>query len=232
MITIRRSGERGGAHHGWLDTKHTFSFADYHDPAHMGFRDLRVLNEDRVTPGEGFPTHSHRDMEILSWVLEGELEHRDSMGNGSVIRRGELQRMSAGRGVRHSERNPSSENPLHFLQIWIFPERNGLTPSYEQKEFPVAERRGRLRLIASPDGRDGSVTVHQDVSLSTALLDGDEKTSVAVQPGRSAWVQVARGSLELNGRRLEAGDGAALSREERLELANGKNAEVLVFDLR
>ncbi|HYK42889.1 MAG TPA: pirin family protein [Thermoanaerobaculia bacterium] len=232
MITVRRSAERGGANHGWLDTKHTFSFADYHDPAHMGFRDLRVLNEDRVTPGEGFPTHSHRDMEILSWVLAGELEHRDSMGNGSVIRPGELQRMSAGTGVRHSERNPSGQKPLHFLQIWIFPERNGLAPSYEQKEFPEAERRGRLRVIASPDGRDGSVTIHQDVSLSTALLDGAEKASIDVRPGRSAWVQVARGSLDLNGRRLESGDGAAVSREERLELANGKNAEVLVFDLR
>jgi len=232
MITVRRSAERGGANDGWLDTKHTFSFADYHDPAHMGFRDLRVLNEDRVTPGEGFPTHSHRDMEILSWVLAGELEHRDSMGNGSVIRPGELQRMSAGTGVRHSERNPSGQKPLHFLQIWIFPERNGLAPSYEQKEFPEAERRGRLRVIASPDGRDGSVTIHQDVSLSTALLDGAEKASIDVRPGRSAWVQVARGSLDLNGRRLESGDGAAVSREERLELANGKNAEVLVFDLR
>jgi quercetin 2,3-dioxygenase len=232
MITIRRGGDRGGAHHGWLDTKHTFSFADYHDPAHMGFRDLRVLNEDRVTPGKGFPTHSHRDMEILSWVLEGELEHRDSMGNGSVIRPGELQRMSAGTGVRHSERNPSSENPLHFLQIWIFPERNGLEPSYEQKEFPEGGRRGRLRVIASPDGRNGSVTIHQDVSLSAALLDGGEKASIAIPPGRSAWVQVARGSVELNGKPLEAGDGAAVSREERLELANGKAAEVLVFDLR
>src|SRR6476620_7839916 len=195
MIAIRKAAERGGANHGWLDTKHTFSFADYHDPAHMGFRDLRVLNEDRVTAGEGFPTHAHRDMEILSWVLEGELEHRDSMGNGSVIRPGELQRMSAGTGVRHSERNPSGANPLHFLQIWIFPERNGLTPSYEQKDFPEPERRGKLRLIGSPDGRDGSVTIHQDVRLSTALLKKGDEVSLPLAQGRSAWVQVARGSV-------------------------------------
>ncbi|HEY6147384.1 MAG TPA: pirin family protein [Thermoanaerobaculia bacterium] len=232
MITIRRSGERGGANHGWLDTKHTFSFADYHDPAHMGFRDLRVLNEDRVKAGEGFPTHSHRDMEILSWVLEGQLEHRDSMGNGSVIRPGELQRMSAGTGVRHSERNPSGESPLHFLQIWILPERNGLEPSYEQKEFREEERRGRLRVIASPDGREGSLTIHQDVILSTALLDGPDEISVSIPRGRSAWVQVARGSVDLNGQRLETGDGAAVSREEKLELSKGDRAEVLVFDLR
>jgi quercetin 2,3-dioxygenase len=232
MISIRRASERGGANHGWLDTKHAFSFADYHDPAHMGFRDLRVLNEDRVAPGEGFPTHSHRDMEILSWVLEGQLEHRDSMGNGSAIRPGELQRMSAGTGVRHSERNPSSESPLHFLQIWVLPERNGLPPSYEQKEFPEGERRGRLRVIASPDGREGSLTIHQDVSLSTVLLDGDDTVVVSIAPGRSAWVQVARGSVDLNGQRLEAGDGAAVSREERLELSKGAGAEVLVFDLR
>jgi len=232
MITIRKAAERGGANHGWLDTKHTFSFADYHDPAHMGFRDLRVLNEDRVTPGEGFPTHSHRDMEILSWVLEGELEHRDSMGNGSVIRPGELQRMSAGTGVRHSERNPSDANPLHFLQIWIFPERNGLAPSYEQKDFPEGERRGKLRLVASPDGREGSVTIHQDVRVSTALLEKGDEVSLSIAQGRSAWVQVARGSVDVNGRRLEAGDGAAVTREERLELSNGDGAEVLVFDLR
>ena len=232
MITVRKAAERGGANHGWLDTKHTFSFADYHDPAHMGFRDLRVLNEDRVTPGEGFPTHSHRDMEILSWVLEGELEHRDSMGNGSVIRPGELQRMSAGTGVRHSERNPSESNPLHFLQIWVFPERNGLPPSYEQKDFPAGERRGRLRLIASPDGQDGSVTIHQDVRLWTGLLGADDEVSFSIAPGRSGWVQVARGSVDVNGRRLEAGDGAAVTREERLTLSNGDGAEVLVFDLR
>jgi len=232
MITIRKAAERGGANHGWLDTKHTFSFADYHDPAHMGFRDLRVLTEDRVTAGEGFPTHSHRDMEILSWVLEGELEHRDSMGTGSVIRPGELQRMSAGTGVRHSERNPSDTNPLHFLQIWIFPERNGLPPSYEQKNFPEKERRGKLRLIASPDGGDGSVTIHQDVRLSTALLEEGDEVSVPLAPGRSAWVQVARGSVDVNGRRLGPGDGAAVTREERLELSKGDGAEVLVFDLR
>lgn len=232
MITIRRAGERGGANHGWLDTKHTFSFADYHDPWHMGFHDLRVINEDRVAAGQGFPTHSHRDMEILSWVLEGELEHRDSIGTGSVIRPGELQRMSAGTGVRHSERNPSGAHPLHFLQIWVFPERNGLEPSYEQKAFPEESRRGRLRLIASPDGADGSLTIHQDVRLSTALLDGAERAGYAIAPGRSAWVQVAKGSVDVQGHRLEAGDGAAVTKEERLSFSGGEDAEVLLFDLR
>jgi len=232
MITIRRAGERGGANHGWLDTRHTFSFADYHDRRYMGFHDLRVLNEDRVAPGLGFPTHSHRDMEILSWVLEGELEHRDSLGTGSVIRPGELQRMSAGTGVRHSERNPSGANPLHFLQIWVFPEKNGLEPSYEQKAFPEEPRRGRLRLIASPDGADGSLTIHQDVRLSTALLDGDERADYAIPSGRSAWIQVAKGAVDVQGRRLGAGDGAAVTKEERLSFSGGENAEVLLFDLR
>lgn len=231
MWTIRKGSERGAAHHGWLDTKHTFSFADYHDPRHMGFRDLRVINEDRVRPGAGFPTHSHSDMEILSWVLDGELEHRDSLGNGSTIRPGELQRMSAGTGVRHSERNPSNSNPLHFLQIWVFPERDGLPPSYEQKEFPESERRGAFRLIASPDGRDGSVTIHQDVRLWTALLNGGETANLSIEPGRSVWVQVARGSVELDGQRLVAGDGAAATKESRLPFSGAQGAEVLVFDL-
>ena len=231
MISIRRGEERGGADHGWLNTRHTFSFADYYDERHMGFRDLRVINEDRVIAGEGFPTHAHRDMEILSWVLEGALEHSDSLGNGSVIRPGELQRMSAGSGVRHSERNPSESEPLHFLQIWVLPEREGLAPGYEQKSFPRGERLGRWRLIASPDGRDGSVTIHQDVLLSSAVWDGGEKLSSTIEPGRAAYIQVARGSIFLNGRTLFAGDGAAVSDETTLELTGEKGAEALLFDL-
>ena len=231
MIAVRRAGERGHFDHGWLDTYHTFSFADYYDERHMGFRDLRVVNEDRVAPGHGFPTHSHRDMEILSWVLEGELEHRDSMGNGSVIRPGELQRMTAGTGVRHSERNPSPSEGLHFLQIWILPERSGLAPGYEQKAFPAAERLDKLREIASPDARAGSLTIHQDVRVFVASWSGEERVDHALAPDRHAWVQVARGSLEVNGRPLEAGDGAAISGEKRVELAGTKGAEALVFDL-
>jgi redox-sensitive bicupin YhaK (pirin superfamily) len=231
MISVRRSGERGHANHGWLDTHHTFSFADYHDERHMGFRDLRVLNEDRVAPGRGFPTHSHRDMEILSWVLEGELEHQDSMGNGSVIRPGELQRMSAGTGVRHSERNPSAKDPLHFLQIWILPDRDGLPPEYEQTAFPAAERVGRLREIASPDGRDGSLTIHQDVRLYVADWAGGQTLAADFAPGRYGWVQAARGDVTVNGNRLEEGDGAAISEERKLELAGGSGAQALVFDL-
>jgi quercetin 2,3-dioxygenase len=232
MISIRRAGERGSADHGWLDTRHTFSFGDYYDERHMGFRDLRVLNEDRVKPGHGFPTHAHRDMEILSWVLEGSLEHRDSLGNGSVIRPGELQRMSAGSGVRHSEGNPSGSEPLHFLQIWVLPEKNGLSPGYEQKSFPAEDRRGRLRLLASPDGSEGSVSIGQDVRLSGALWERPESFSYALSPGRAAWVQIARGAVELNGRRLEAGDGAAVTDEPRLELSGEDGAEALLFDLK
>jgi redox-sensitive bicupin YhaK (pirin superfamily) len=231
MISVRRSGERGHANHGWLDTHHTFSFADYHDERHMGFRDLRVLNEDRVAPGRGFPTHSHRDMEILSWVLEGELEHQDSMGNGSVIRPGELQRMSAGTGVRHSERNPSAKDPLHFLQIWILPDRDGLPPEYEQTAFPAAERVGRLREIASPDGRDGSLTIHQDVRLYVADWAGGKTLAADFAPGRYGWVQATRGDVTVNGNRLEEGDGAAISEERKLELVGGSGAQALVFDL-
>ena len=189
MISIRRAGERGSADHGWLDTRHTFSFGDYYDERHMGFRDLRVLNEDRVKPGHGFPTHAHRDMEILSWVLEGSLEHRDSLGNGSVIRPGELQRMSAGSGVRHSEGNPSGSEALHFLQIWVLPEKNGLPPGYEQKSFPEDDRRGRLRLLASPEGSAGSVSIGQDVRLSGALWERPESFPYELSPGRAAWVQ-------------------------------------------
>jgi quercetin 2,3-dioxygenase len=232
MISIRRARERGSADHGWLDTRHTFSFGDYYDESHMGFRDLRVLNEDRVKPGHGFPTHAHRDMEILSWVLEGSLEHRDSLGNGSIIRPGELQRMSAGSGVRHSEGNPSASEPLHFLQIWVLPEKNGLSPGYEQKAFPAEDRRGRLRLLASPDGSEGSVSIGQDVRLSGALWERPEAYSYALSPGRAAWVQIAKGSVSLNGRLLEAGDGAAVTDEPRLELTGESGAETLLFDLK
>ncbi|MDQ2969631.1 MAG: pirin family protein [Acidobacteriota bacterium] len=232
MISIRRAGERGSADHGWLDTRHTFSFGDYSDERHMGFRDLRVLNEDRVKPGQGFPTHAHRDMEILSWVLEGSLEHRDSLGNGSVIRPGELQRMSAGTGVRHSEGNPSGSEPLHFLQIWVLPEKNGSSPGYEQKSFPEKDRRGRLRLLASPEGSEGSVTIGQDVRLFGALWERPKSFPYAMSPGRAAWVQVARGAIDLNGRRLEAGDGTAVTAEPRLELTGESGAEALLFDLR
>jgi len=232
MITIRRSEERGGGRHGWLDTRHTFSFADYHDPRHMGFRSLRVINEDRVESAAGFPTHPHRDMEILTYVLEGALEHRDSMGNGSVIRPGDVQRMSAGTGVTHSERNPSKTDPVHLLQIWILPERQGLPPGYEQKAFPESEKRGRLRLVASRDGRDGSVTIHQDVDLYAAILARGETVRHALRPGRHAWVQVAAGEVTLNGEWLEAGDGAAVSDEQTIEIASEeRGAEVLLFDL-
>ncbi len=232
MITVRRSEERGRFDHGWLDTRHTFSFAEYHDPEHMGFSVLRVLNEDRVRPGEGFGTHGHRDMEILSWVLEGELAHRDSTGGGGVLRPGEVQRMSAGRGVTHSEFNGSAERPVHFLQIWILPDRAGHAPSYEQRAIPEPAHRGRLALLASPDGADGSTTIHQDARVYATLLAGEERVRHALAPGRSAWVQVARGSVTVNGTALAAGDGAALSGEAAVELAaSGGPAEALVFDL-
>jgi redox-sensitive bicupin YhaK (pirin superfamily) len=230
MITVRRSHERGRARLGWLDTRYSFSFADYHDPRFMGFRALRVLNEDRVAPGKGFPEHGHRDMEILTWVLSGELEHRDSLGNGSRIRPGELQRMSAGTGVKHSEFNPSAE-PLHLLQIWILPERDGLAPGYEQRAFPAAERQGALRAIASPDGRDGSLRVHQDVVVYAPRLRAGEELEHELAPSRHAWVQVAAGSVELDGRRLEQGDGAAVSGESALRLVGLEDAELLLFDL-
>ena len=229
MITVRKAEDRGHFDHGWLDTRHTFSFADYHDPAHMGFRHLRVINEDRVAPGQGFPTHGHRDMEIISYVLEGALEHRDSLGTGSVIRPGEVQRMTAGTGVTHSESNPSRTEPVHFLQIWILPARRGLTPGYEQKVLD--EKRGVLRTIASPDGREGSVTIHQDVTLYAALLDEGMEVVHTPAPGRHAWVQVARGAVTLNGRPLAVGDGAAISDEPSLRLAGTAPSEVLLFDL-
>ena len=231
MIRIRRSAERGHADHGWLDTYHTFSFADYHDPRHMAFRHLRVLNEDRVQPGSGFPTHAHQDMEIITYVLEGALQHKDSLGNGSIIRPGDVQRMSAGTGVTHSEYNPSRTEPVHLLQIWILPERTGLPPSYEQRAFSQAERRGVLRLIASENGRDGSVTIHQDASVYATLLEPRSEVVHRLGPGRHAWVQVARGALALHGHRLEAGDGAAVSEETTLRITAVAPSEVLVFDL-
>lgn len=230
MFEIRRSDERGAFDHGWLDTRHTFSFADYHDPRFMGFRALRVINEDVVAPGRGFGTHSHRDMEIITYVLSGGLRHDDSMGNGSVIRPGDVQRMSAGTGVRHSEVNASDDEPVHFLQIWILPERRDLTPGYEQKHFDRDDLRGGFRLVASPEGRDGSVTLHQDVRLYSALLDG-ERAEIELDEGRYAWVQVARGEVELNGERLLQGDGAAMRDERTLKITNAREAEVLLFDL-
>jgi redox-sensitive bicupin YhaK (pirin superfamily) len=230
LITIRRAEERGHADHGWLDTYHTFSFADYHDPSNMGFRALRVINEDRVRGGRGFGTHGHRDMEIISYVLDGALGHRDSMGTDGVIRPGEVQRMSAGTGVMHSEMNASADEPVHFLQIWILPERGGITPSYEQKRFADHERRGTLRLVASNDPRDGAVKIHQDVQLYTALLDEGESVTHVYEPNRYGWIQVARGEVELNGETLKAGDGAAIANESSVTLT-GTGAEVLLFDL-
>jgi redox-sensitive bicupin YhaK (pirin superfamily) len=231
VIEIRRSQDRGRGEHGWLDSRHTFSFADYRDPRFMGFSVLRVINEDRVAPGAGFATHPHRDMEILTWVLEGALEHRDSLGNGSVIRPGEMQRMSAGTGVTHSEYNHSRETPVHFLQIWILPEQTGLEPGYEQRRFEWSGASGGLRLVASRDGRDGSVTVHQDAALYVARLAPGERARLALEPGRRAWAQVARGAVELGSHALAAGDGAALRDARALELTAREPAEVLVFDL-
>ncbi len=231
MITVRRAGERGHENYGWLDTQHTFSFGEYHDPRHMGFRTLRVINEDRVRPESGFGTHSHRDMEIVSYVLGGELGHKDSMGTGSVIRPGDVQRMSAGTGVTHSEWNHSKTEPVHFLQIWILPERRGLEPSYEQKTLAPAETQNRLRLVASADGRDGSVTVHQDAQLHVARLDAGKEIAHALATGRHAWVQVARGTVELNGTALAAGDGAAVSDEGALAIRASEPSEILLFDL-
>jgi redox-sensitive bicupin YhaK (pirin superfamily) len=231
MIHVRKAEQRGHFDHGWLDTRHTFSFADYHDPRHMGFRQLRVINEDRVQPGQGFPTHGHRDMEIISYVLEGGLQHRDSLGTGSVIRPGDVQRMTAGTGVRHSEFNASTSEPVHFYQVWILPEAAGLAPGYEQKTFPEADRRGRLRLVASRDGRDGSVSIHQDARLYAAVLEAGQRVAHALAPGRHAWIQVARGQIALNGQKLGQGDGAAVSDEPELEVAAVEPAEVLLFDL-
>jgi redox-sensitive bicupin YhaK (pirin superfamily) len=232
MITLRKAQERGHFDHGWLNTYHTFSFADYFDPQHMGFRDLRVINEDFVQPGEGFGTHGHRDMEIVTYILDGTLQHKDSMKNGSVIRRGEVQRMSAGKGVLHSEFNNSQDQSVHLLQIWILPERKGIEPEYEQKKFPDEELQGKLRLVVSPDGNEGALRIHQDIRLYTGRLDRGKETSFDLRPGRHAWVQVASGKLSLNGKNLSAGDGAAVSDEQRLEIRVQEDAEVLVFDLK
>jgi quercetin 2,3-dioxygenase len=231
QLTIRRGNERGKADHGWLRSFHTFSFADYYDPAHMNFRALRVINEDRVRPGRGFGTHPHRDMEIISYVLEGALQHQDSMGNGSIIRPGDVQRMSAGTGVLHSEQNPSKTEDVHFLQIWVVPESKDLPPSYEQRSFSAADRAGRLRLLASRDGHDGSVVIHQDVELYAGLLEhGQRVLHETKSKGRHVWVQVARGAIELRGERLAQGDAAALDGGS-IEIAATEPSEVLLFEL-
>jgi redox-sensitive bicupin YhaK (pirin superfamily) len=231
MIGIRKADDRGVARYDWLLSKHTFSFGHYYDPRFMGFGPLRVINEDRVKGGKGFDTHPHQNMEIISYVLEGALEHKDSIGTGSVIRPGEFQRMSAGTGVLHSEYNPSRTEPVHFLQIWVLPDAEGITPSYEQKTFPDAEKRGQLRLVGSRDGRDGSVTIHQDVNLYAGLFDGEEQAALPIRPGRIAWVQVARGAVTVDGKRLEQGDGAAIAEVDSIDIGGGDKAEVLVFDL-
>jgi len=231
MITKRPSGERGHAKNSWLDTYHTFSFGSYHDADQLGFRQLRVLNEDRVEPGKGFGTHAHWEMEIVTVVLSGALEHKDSLGSGSVMRPGDMQRMTAGAGITHSEFNHSEDESLHFLQIWILPESPGLTPSYEQIGFPEDERRGRLRLVASRDGRDGSLTVHQDLSIFASILAPGESAEHTVAPDRHAWVQVARGALQLNGMALAQGDGAAVSDEPAVKIEATEPAELLLFDL-
>ncbi|MBI2390781.1 MAG: pirin family protein [Deltaproteobacteria bacterium] len=234
MIAIRPSESRGVTRIGWLDSKHSFSFGDYYDPAHMGFRALRVINEDRVAAGQGFGRHPHKNMEIVSYVVSGALAHRDSMGTGSVIRPGEVQRMSAGTGVQHSEMNPDPSTPVHFLQIWLLPERQGIEPSYEQKAFADEDKRGKLRLVASRDGREGSVTVHTDASVYATLLEPGERVVHSVPRGRHAWIQVVRGAVSLSGARLSQGDGAAVSADDEaltIELVGREPAEALVFDL-
>lgn len=231
MITLRPGSDRGHANHGWLDTYHTFSFANYYDPEQMGFRALRVINEDRVHPGRGFGAHGHRDMEILTYVLEGALEHKDSLGNGAVITPGEVQRMSAGTGIVHSEFNPSKTDSVHLLQIWILPNQQGLEPSYEQKMFPLTERQSQLRLIAASDGRDGAVKIHQDVDLYSSVLQAGDRLSYQLQPNRYGWLQVARGAVHLNGHALQAGDGVAINEAELLKISTDQGAEILLFDL-
>ena len=231
MIIIRKSEERGHFNHGWLSTYHTFSFDQYYDPGFMGFRSLRVINEDFVEAGRGFPTHGHRDMEIITYVLEGALEHKDSMGTGSVILPGDVQKMSAGTGVRHSEYNHSKDEPVHLLQIWIMPDTAGINPDYQQKRFEDEEKRGRLRLIASTDGSDGSITIKQDARVFTTLLDSSEQVVHELKPNRHAWVQVARGAVEINGQALNQGDGAAASNESQITLVGREPSEILLFDL-
>jgi redox-sensitive bicupin YhaK (pirin superfamily) len=231
MLTIRRAQDRGHADHGWLDSRHTFSFADYYDPRHMGFRTLRVINEDRVQPGRGFGRHGHRDMEIVSYVLEGALKHEDSMGTGSVIRPGDVQRMSAGTGVHHSEMNGSDHEVVHFLQIWLLPGKQGIAPSYEQKTFPDAEKRGRLRLVVSPDGADGSITIHTDARIHAAMLGAGDTVEHRVAAGRHAWIQVIRGRIRAGDAELAAGDGASTSAAGSLAIEAIDPAELLVFDL-
>ena len=231
MITLRKAQDRFHTRIGWLDSWHTFSFADHYDPNFEGFSALRVINDDTVEPGQGFGAHPHRDMEILSYVLSGALQHRDSTGGGGVIGPGEVQRMSAGNGVMHSEFNGSRDEPVHFLQIWLLPSKRAIEPGYEQKKFEIADRRGKLRLLASPGGKDGSLTINQDALVYGALVDGDEQVSYDLPPKRNAWVHVATGSVELNGQRLSAGDGAAVSGERAVQLTRGQQAEVLLFDL-
>ncbi|MBN6152186.1 pirin family protein [Xanthomonas sp. AmX2] len=231
MLQIRKSDTRGRAEHGWLSSRHTFSFGHYHDARHMGFGPLRVINEDRVQPGQGFGTHAHRDMEIISYVLDGALEHKDSMGNGSVLRYGDVQRMSAGAGVSHSEFNHSASEPVHFLQIWVMPEQAGIEPSYEEKHFAPETKRGQLRLIAAPRGEDGAVLIHQDARIYAAILDGDAPIVHALANGRGAYVQVIRGSLTVDGQALQTGDAAQIVDAAQLTLADAKDAEILLFDL-
>ena len=233
MMTIRPAAERGHFDHGWLDTYHTFSFADYWDPRHMSFGPLRVINEDRVAANMGFPTHPHRDMEIITYVLEGALAHRDSMGNGSTMRPGEVQRMSAGTGVRHSEFNPSQTDPLHLLQIWIMPDRSGHQPSYEQKNFPLEEKLNKLRLVASPDGAEGAVSIHQNARVFASVLDKGKSVTHSTSAARKIWIQVARGSVLVNGKQLNQGDGAGLEGETKVDItgASADRAEILLFDM-
>jgi redox-sensitive bicupin YhaK (pirin superfamily) len=231
MLTLRKSRERGFADHGWLKSFHSFSFAGYYDPEHMGFGNLRVINEDRIAPGSGFGQHGHRDMEIISYVLSGELAHRDTLGNVKAIPPGDVQRMSAGRGVMHSEFNHAEDQTTHFLQIWIEPDERGIEPSYEQKRFPDAEKRGQLRLVASPDGAEGSVRIHADARLYAGLFDGEESATLTLDPQRPVYVHLVRGELSVNGSSLSGGDAALLRRESQLTLAQGKDAEVLVFEL-
>ncbi len=231
MITIRPAAQRGETQFDWLDSKHSFSFADYYDPANLAFRALRVINDDRIAAGAGFPTHGHRDMEILTYVLDGALEHRDSLGTGSVIRPGDVQIMSAGTGIRHSEFNPSDSEPLRLLQIWMIPERSGLKPRYDQKAFSTEERQGRLRLVGARDGRDGAVTIYQDIDLYAASLDKGQTVTHAIQPDRHVWIQVARGKASVNGKPVGEGDGVAISGETQVDIAGVDGAELLLFDL-